>query len=127
MDMDDADGNESDDNAEPPEVQDIPPGIRWNKFQSYYKGQSLGIAHEYFRKYVVYWAKKEMEDAESRGEVAIIDNCLLPRGLKWAEFCTYFTAHTVEVCQVRAFFAATSVPLFWLFERRCLEFALILG
>ena len=92
---------EPEETPEPPEVKDIPPGIRWNKFQSYYKGQSMGVAHEYFRKYVVYWAKKEMADAEERGEVAIIDSVLLPRGLKWAEFCTFFTAHSMEVCQAR--------------------------
>ena len=60
-----------------------------------------GVAADKFREYQILWAKAAVRDAEGRGEVPIFENCLLPRGLKWPEFCSYFAAHPVELRQQR--------------------------
>jgi hypothetical protein len=92
---------EEEEDKPPPPVEEIPQGMRWNKFQGYYKGQAAGVAADKFREYQILWAKAAVRDAEGRGEVPIFESCLLPRGLKWPEFCSYFAAHPVELRQQR--------------------------
>jgi hypothetical protein len=99
------DGAETDEDGDegkpPPSVEELPEGLKWNKFQGFYRGQPGGFAASKFREYQVHWARVAVRDAESRGEAPILANCLLPRGLKWPEFCRYFAAHAIEVCQQR--------------------------
>ena len=95
------DDEEEEDDKPPPSVEELPEGLKWNKFQGFYKGQPGGFAAIKFREYQIHWARAAVRDAERRGEVPILDNCLLPRGLKWPEFCRYFAVHPVEVCQER--------------------------